>query len=108
MLRPPVESGQYTSIAFTQRLAEAGIDASVGTVGDALDNALAESVIGLFKTELIRRRGPWRTIEQVEAATLHWVDWFNHHRLLEINGDIPSIELEQAYYRQHPDLDEAG
>jgi putative transposase len=66
---------QYTSIAFTERLTEAGIDASVGAVGDALDNALAESVIGLFKTELIRRRGPWRTVEHVEAATLAWVDW---------------------------------
>jgi putative transposase len=99
---------QYTSIAFTERLAEAGVDASVGTVGDAYDNALAESVIGLFKTELIRRHGPWRTVEHVEAATLGWVDWFNHHRLLELNGDIPPAELEQAYYRQHPDLDEAG
>jgi len=100
--------GQYTSIAFTERLAEAGVDASVGSVGDAYDNALAESVIGLFKTELIRRRGPWHTVEQVEAATLHWVDWFNHHRLLQVNGDIPPVELEQAHYRQHTDLDEAG
>jgi len=99
---------QYTSIAFTERLAEAGVDASVGSVGDAYDNALAESVIGLFKTELIRRRGPWHTVEQVEAATLHWVDWFNHHRLLQVNGDIPPVELEQAHYRQHTDLDEAG
>jgi putative transposase len=99
---------QYAAIAFTERLAAAGIDASVGAVGDALDNALAESVIGLFKTELIRRRGPWRTAEQVEAATLHWVDWFNQHRLLEINGDLPPIELEEAHYRQHADLAEAG
>ena len=99
---------QYTSIAFTERLAAAGVDASVGAVGDALDNALAESVIGLFKTELIRRRGPWRTVDQVEAATLHWVDWFNHQRLLEVNGDLPPVELEQAHYRQHPDLAEAG
>jgi putative transposase len=99
---------QYASIAFTERLAAAGIDASVGTVGDALDNALAESVIGLFKTELIRRQGPWRTVDQVEAATLGWVDWFNHHRLLEVNGDLPPVELEQAHYRQHPDLAEAG
>jgi len=65
-------------------------------------------VIGLFKTELIRRRGPWRTVEQVEAATLNYVDWFNHHRLLETNGHIPPIELENAYYRQHPDLTETG
>jgi len=99
---------QYMSIAFTERLAAAGIDASVGAVGDALDNALAESVIGLFKTELIRRRGPWRTVEHVEAATLHWVDWFNQHRLLEINGDLPPIELEQAHYRQATGLTEAG
>ena len=86
MLHRPVEPGQYTSIAFTERLAEADVDASVGAVGDALDNALAESVIGLYKTELIRRRGPWRTVEHVEAATLNWVDWFNRHRLLETNG----------------------
>jgi putative transposase len=99
---------QYTSIAFTERLAEAGVDASVGAVSDALDNALAESVIGLFKTELIRRRGPWRTVEHVEAATLHWVDWFNRHRLLEVNGDLPPIELEQAHYGQATDLTEAG
>lgn len=84
------------------------MDASVGTVGDALDNALAESVIGLVKTELIRRQGPWRTVEHVEAATLGWVDWFNHHRLLEITGDIPPIELGQTYYRQATGLDEAG
>ncbi len=99
---------QYMSIAFTERLAAAGIDASVGAVGDALDNALAESVIGLFKTELIRRSGPWRTAEHVEAATLGWVDWFNRHRLLEINGDLPPIELEQAHYRHTSDLTEAG
>ena len=99
---------QYTSIAFTERLTAAGVDASVGAVGDALDNALAESVIGLFKTELIRRQGPWRTVEHVEAATLHWVDWFNRRRLLEINGDLPPIELEQAHYRQTSDLPEAG
>jgi putative transposase len=99
---------QYASIAFTERLAAAGVDPSVGAVGDALDNALAESVIGLFKTELIRRRGPWRTVDQVEAATLGWVDWFNHHRLLEVDGDLPPVELEQAHYRQHTDLAEAG
>jgi putative transposase len=99
---------QYASIAFTERLAAAGIDPSVGTVGDALDNALTESVIGLFKTELIRRRGPWRTVEHVEAATLDWIAWFNHHRLPEVNGDLPPIELEQAHYRQAPGLTEAG
>lgn len=99
---------QYTSIAFTERLAAAGVDAPVGAVGDALDNALAESVIGLFKTELIRRRGPWRTVEHVEAATLHWVDWFNQHRLLEVNGDLPPVELERAHYRQTNGLTETG
>jgi putative transposase len=100
---------QYTAIAFTQRLTEAGIDASVGTVGDAYDNALAESVIGLYKTELIKPRGPWRTVDEVEAATMHYVHWFNHHRLLETNGDLPPVELEQAYYCRHdPGLAEAG
>ena len=73
---------------------------SVGSVGDSYDNALAETIIGLFKTEVIRRRGPWRTIDAVEYATLEWVDWFNHRRLLEPIGNIPPAELEQAYYRQ--------
>jgi transposase InsO family protein len=81
---------------------------SVGTVGDAYDNALAESVIGLFKTELIKPRGPWRTAEQVELATLEYVDWFNHRRLYEACGDIPPAELEAAYYRQNAALIEAG
>jgi putative transposase len=99
---------QYTSIAFTERLAAAGVSGSVGTVGDAYDNALAESVIGLFKTELIKPRGPWRTAEQVEVATLEYVDWFNHRRLYEACGDIPPAELEAAYYRQHAALTEAG
>ena len=99
---------QYTSIAFTERLAAAGVSASVGTVGDAYDNALAESVIGLFKTELIKPRGPWRTAEQVELATLEYVDWFNHRRLYEACGDIPPAELEAAYYRQNAALAEAG
>jgi putative transposase len=99
---------QYTSIAFTERLAAAGVSASVGTVGDAYDNALAESVIGLFKTELIKPRGPWRTAEQVEVATLEYVDWFNFRRLYETCGDIPPAELEAAYYRQNAALAEAG
>jgi putative transposase len=99
---------QYTSIAFTERLAAAGVSSSVGTVGDAYDNALAESVIGLFKTELIKPRGPWRTAEQVELATLEYVDWFNHRRLYESCGDIPPAELEAAYYRQIAALAEAG
>lgn len=99
---------QYTSIAFTDRLAAAGISASVGTVGDAYDNALAESVNGLFKTELIKPRGPWRTAEQVEIATLEYVDWYNHRRLYEACGDIPPAELEAAYYSQNATLAEAG
>jgi putative transposase len=99
---------QYTSIAFTERLAAAGAQPSVGSVGDAYDNALAESVIGLYKTELIRPRGPWRTAEQVEIATLHYVDWFNRRRLFEACGDIPPTELETAYYRQNAVLAEVG
>jgi putative transposase len=99
---------QYTSIAFTERLAEAGIDPSVGSVGDAYDSALAESVIGLYKTELIRPGGPWHTVEQVEIATLDYVDWFNHRRLYEACGDIPPAELEAAHYRHHAVLAEAG
>ena len=98
---------QYTSIAFTGRLAAAGVSASVGTVGDAYDNALAESVIGLYKTELIKPGDPWRTAEQVELATLDYVDWFNHRRLYETCGDIPPAELEDAYYRQINSLTEA-
>jgi putative transposase len=92
---------QYTSIAFTERLAQAGAAPSVGSIGDAYDNALAESVIGLFKTELIKPHGPWRTVEQVEIATLEYIDWFNHRRLFEACGDIPPAELEAAHYRQH-------
>ena len=99
---------QYTSIAFTERLAAAGAQPSVGAVGDAYDNALAESVIGLYKTELIKPGGPWRTAEQVELATLGYVDWFNHRRLFEACGDIPPAELEAAYYRQNTALAEAG
>ncbi len=91
---------QYLSIRYTERLAEAGANASVGSVGDSYDNALAETINGLYKTEVIRRRGPWRHIDAVEYATLEWVDWFNHRRLLEPIGDVPPAELEQAYYRQ--------
>jgi putative transposase len=91
---------QYTSIAFTERLATAGVMPSIGTVGDAFDNALAETVIGLYKSELINPQRPWKTADQVEIATLHYVDWFNNRRLYEDNGDIPPAELEDAYYRQ--------
>ena len=99
---------QYTSIALTERLAAAGAQPSVGTVGDAYDNALAESVIGLYKTELIKPGGPWRTADQVELATLDYVDWFNHRRLFETCGYIPPADLETAYYRQNTSLAEAG
>jgi transposase InsO family protein len=101
VLRPPVEPGQYTSIRFTERLAEAGIQPSVGAVGSSYDNALAETINGLYKTELIKPRKPWRTIEEVELATAEWVDWFNHRRLYEYCGDIPPVDLEAAYYAQH-------
>ena len=91
---------QYLSIRYTERLAVAGIEPSVGSKGDSYDNALAETVIGLFKTEVIRGRGPWRTLEDVEFATLQWVWWFNHHRLLEPIGYVPPVEHEEAYYRR--------
>ena len=91
---------QYLSIRYTDRLSEVGIAPSVGSVGDSYDNALAETINGLFKTEVIRQQGPWRNIENVEFATLSWVDWFNHRRLLEPIGNVPPAELEAAYYEQ--------
>ncbi len=91
---------QYLSIRYTERLAEAGIEPSVGSRGDSYDNALAETVIGLFKTEVIRRQGPWRSLEAVEFATLAWVDWFNTRRLLEPIGYMPPAEYEARYYQQ--------
>ncbi|TAH64354.1 MAG: IS3 family transposase [Rhodopseudomonas palustris] len=89
---------QYVSIKYTERLAEAGIEPSVGSVGDSYDNALAETINGLYKAEVIHRRGPWRSFEAVEFATLKWVDWFNNRRLLEPIGNIPPAEAEQRYY----------
>ena len=89
---------QYLAMRYTDRLTDAGIEPSVGSRGDAYDNALAETVIGLFKTEVIRRRGPWRSLEAVEFATLEWVDWFNHRRLLEPIGYLPPAEYEERYY----------
>ncbi len=89
---------QYVSIRYSERLAEAGIEPSVGSVGDSYDNALAETINGLYKTEVIRRNGPWRNLEEVEFATLEWVDWFNNRRLLEPIGNIPPVELEALYY----------
>ncbi|WP_439332986.1 IS3 family transposase, partial [Xanthomonas citri] len=91
---------QYVSIRYTERLAEAGIQPSVGSKGDSYDNALAETINGLYKAELIHRRAPWKTKEAVELATLEWVSWFNHHRLLEPIGYIPPAEAEANYYRQ--------
>jgi putative transposase len=89
---------QYVSIRYTERLAEAGIEPSVGSVGDSYDNALAETIHGLYKAEVIHRRGPWRSCEAVEFATLEWVDWFNNRRLLEPIGNIPPAEAEARYY----------
>jgi len=91
---------QYLALRYTERLAAAGIAPSVGSVGDSYDNALAETVIGLFKTEVIHRQGPWRDVEQVEFATLGWVDWYNNRRLLEPLGHVPPVEYEAAYYRR--------
>ena len=92
---------QYVSIKYTERLAEAGIEPSVGSVGDSYDNALAETINGLYKAEVMHRRGPWRSFEAVELATLEWVDWFNHRRLLETIGNIPPAEAEQRYFAEH-------
>lgn len=91
---------QYVSIRYTERLAEAGIEPSVGSRGDSYDNALAETINGLYKAELIHRRAPWKTKEAVELATLEWVAWFNHHRLLDPIGYIPPAEAEANYYWQ--------
>ncbi|NJO36615.1 MAG: IS3 family transposase [Rhizobiales bacterium] len=97
---------QYVSIRYTERLAEAGIEPSVGSVGDSYDNALAETINGLYKAEVIHRRGPWRSFEAVEFATLTWVDWFNNRRLLEPIGNIPPAEAEERYYAllEQPDM----
>jgi putative transposase len=91
---------QYLSIRYTERLAEAGAVTSVGSRGDSYDNAMAETIIGLYKTELIRRRGPWKGIDDVEYATLEWVDWFNHRRLLAPIGHLPPAEFEATYHRR--------
>jgi transposase InsO family protein len=89
---------QYVSIRYTERLAEAGIEPSVGSVGDSYDNALAETINGLYKVEVINRRGPWKSFDAVEFATLEWVDWFNHRRLLEPIENIPPAEAEAQYH----------
>ena len=110
MLRPPVESAQFTSIRYTERLAELGAAPSVGSVGDSYDNALAETVIGLYKSELIRgpRQGPWHSAADVELATLSWVHWHNHQRLHTYLGDIPPAEFEAAYAARQPDQQTVG
>ncbi|MBS3823146.1 MAG: IS3 family transposase [Wenzhouxiangellaceae bacterium] len=92
---------QYVSIRYTERLRQVGIGPSVGSTGDSYDNALAESIIGLYKTEVIHRRGPWRTLSDVEYATLEWVGWFNNRRLLSSIGYVPPVEFEHAYYRKN-------
>jgi transposase InsO family protein len=93
----------YVSIRYSERLAQAGIEPSVGSRGDSYDNVLAETINGLYKAELIHRRAPWKTREAVELATLEWVSWFNHHRLLGSIGYIPPAEAEAHYYRQLAD-----
>jgi putative transposase len=98
---------QYLSIRYTERLAEAGAVTSVGSRGDSYDNALAESVIGLYKAELVHRRGPWRGLDDLELATLEWVDWFNHRRLFGVLGYVPPAEYEANHYREQV-LAEAG
>jgi transposase InsO family protein len=97
---------QYVSIKYTERLAAAGIEPSVGSVGDSYDNALAETINGLYKAEVIHRRGPWRSFEAVEFATLEWVDWFNNRRILEPIGSMPPAEAEERYYAilEQPDM----
>jgi transposase InsO family protein len=99
---------QYLSIRYSERLAEVGIEPSVGSVGDSYDNAMAETINGLYKTEVINRRGPWKGLNDVEYATLEWVDWFNHRRILEPIGDIPPAEYEANYYRDNSPAATAG
>jgi putative transposase len=98
---------QYLAIRYTERLAETGAVNSVGSKGDSYDNALAETIIGLYKAELVRNRGPWRGLDDLEYATLEWVDWFNHRRLFEAHGQIPPAEFEELHYRQNDSAREA-
>ena len=107
-MQRPVESEQYLSIRYTERLAEAGIESSVESRGDSYDNALAESVIGLFKTEVIRQAGPWRGLDEVEYATLERVAWFNTQRLLEPLGYLPPAEYEEQFHRTQAAQEPAG
>lgn len=99
---------QYTSIRYGDRLAQNGLTPSTGTVGDSYDNALAETINGIYKTELIKRQGPWKNLDHVEYATAEWVDWYNHRRLYQYCGDIPPVEAENHYYKQNQALQPAG
>jgi transposase InsO family protein len=108
VLRRPVESAQYLAIRYTERLAEAGAVTSVGSRGDSFDNALAETIIGLYKAELVRLRGPWKGLDEVEYATLEWVDWFNHRRLLAPVGYVPPAEFEADYHQREDPSRTAG
>ena len=99
---------QYLSIRYTERLRDAGIEPSTGSVGDSYDNAMAETINGLYKTEVIHRQGPWNGLDDVEYATLEWVDWFNHRRILQPIGDIPPAEYEANYNRQTSPARDAG
>ncbi|CAO3440944.1 Mobile element protein [Azospirillum endophyticum] len=103
---PPRAAASFTiaTVRYTERLTEAGVEPSVGSVGDSYDNALAETINGLYKTEVIRRRGSWRNLEAVEFATLEWVDWFNNRRLLEPIGNSPPAEAEARYHAQTEDV----
>ena len=102
MLHRPLEPGQYVAIRYTQRLAEAGAVASVGSTGDSYDNALAEAFNSLFKAELVRNHGPWRGIDGLEIATAEYIDWFNHQRLQGELGMVPPAEEENTYHQHHP------
>ncbi len=106
MIHHSDRGSQHASIRYSERLAEAGIKPSVGSRGDSYDNALAETINGLHKTELIHRRAPWKTRESVELARLEWVAWYNHHRLMEPLGSIPPAEVEANYYRRLRNADE--
>ena len=108
MLRPPLEPGQYLSIRYSERLSEAGAVTSVGSRGDAYDNALAETINGLYKTEVIRKKGPWKGLDEVEYATLEWVDWFNNRRLFGPIGYLPPAEFEEMFYREHSLIEDEG
>ena len=102
MLHRLVEPGQYLAVRYTQRLAEAGAVASVGSTGDSYDNALAEAFNSLFKAELVRNKGPWKSIDDLEIAVAEYIDWFNHRRLHGEIGLVPPVEHEDDYYRHNP------